>query len=696
MSIIQRIRDKGAWVLFGIIALALIAFILQDGVRQGGGLFTNTTVLGEVNGQTLLKASFDEKLNDLEQMAQGQGGPREELMEQLWNQEVDQLLLKEQYEKLGLMVSPKELSDLLFGPNSPLKQEFTDPATGEFRVNDARNAIAQMKRSKSAEQTRMVNTVYINPAVERILRIKYQSLLLQSSYIPKWLVEKQIADNNSIATMSYVYYPYNAMPDTAVKVSDDDIASYVKKHANEYQKLEETRNITYVAFSAAPSSSDSANVYNELMSLKDSFATTKDAGLFLAKNSSALPFYDSYFSKSRIQQLNKDTLVRIPVGQVFGPYVDGNNYVLAKMINSKTWPDSARVRHILIAFNDPNTRQPIRNDSMASKLADSIRNAIITGADFNALCTRYSNDPGSKDKGGVYEYFPQGQMVAEFNDFSFDKPVGTKGIVKTEFGYHYIEVLGQKNPNPAYKIAYLAKPILAGTETEAAAAAAAAQFLAAAKDARKFSDEATRLKKPLQSISDIRENDYSVGTLGQSRTLVRWIYQNDAGDISEPTSIGDQVIVALINGIFPKGTMSVAEAKPLVENIVRNEKKATLITTTKFKGKNLDEIAKNIQAPVQKADTLFFSAPFIAGVGNEPAVVGAAFNKSQIGKTSSPIRGTTGVFAIQTESAGARPSMQDTESFKQSLMQLLRSSSFRSQDALRKAAKIKDNRFQFN
>ena len=139
MSIIQRIRDKGAWVLFGIIALALIAFILQDGVRQGGGLFTNTTVLGEVNGQKLLKASFDEKLNDLEQMAQGQGGPREELMEQLWNQEVDQLLLKEQYDKLGLMVSPKELSDLLFGPNSPLKQEFTDPATGEFRVNDARN-----------------------------------------------------------------------------------------------------------------------------------------------------------------------------------------------------------------------------------------------------------------------------------------------------------------------------------------------------------------------------------------------------------------------------------------------------------------------------------------------------------------------------------------------------------------------------
>jgi peptidyl-prolyl cis-trans isomerase D len=696
MSIIQRIRDKGAWVLFGIIALALIAFILQDGVRQGSGLFTNTTMLGEVNGRPILKVQFDEKLNDLEKIDAGQSGPREILMEQLWNQEVDQLILKDQYEKLGLMVSPKELAEILFGSNSPLKQEFTDPATGEFRANDARNAIAQSKRNKDPNYIKTINSTYINPTVERILRIKYQSMILQSSYVPKWLLEKQKTDNNSIATMSYVYYPYTAFPDSAAKVTDDDIAAYVKQHANEYQKEEETRNITYVSFSAAPSSSDSANVYNELMSLKDSFAATSDPGLFLAKNSSALPFYNSYFSKSRIQQINKDSLVRIPVGSVYGPYVDGNNYVLAKMINAKTWPDSAKVRHILIAFNDPNTRQPIRNDSMASKLADSIRNAIITGADFTALCSRYSNDPGSKDKGGVYDFFPQGQMVEEFNEFAFDKPVGSKGIVKTDFGYHYMEVLGQKNPSPAYKIAYLAKPILAGTETEAAASSAAAQFMAAAKNARKFADEATRLKKPLQSIADIRQNDYSVGTLGQSRTLVRWIYQNDVADISEPTMIGDQVIVALINGIFPKGTITVAEARPLVENLVRNEKKAKIIVTTKFKGKNLGEIAKNIQAPVQKADTLFFSAPFIPGIGNEPAVVGAAFNKAQIGKTSTPIRGTTGVFAIQTESAGARPSMQDTDSFKQSLMQLLRSGSFRSQDALRKAANIKDNRFQFN
>jgi peptidyl-prolyl cis-trans isomerase D len=259
-----------------------------------------------------------------------------------------------------------------------------------------------------------------------------------------------------------------------------------------------------------------------------------------------------------------------------------------------------------------------------------------------------------------------------------------------------MEVLGQKNPNPAYKIAYFAKPILAGTETEAAAATAAAQFIASAKNAKQFSDQATKSNLQLLGVSDIKQNDFNLGTLGQSRSLVRWVYQNSVGDVSEPTTIGDQVIVGLINGIFKKGTMSVAEAKPLVDNIVRNQKKAAIIASTKFKGSTLSEYTTSTASPIQKADSLSFSAPFISGIGSEPKVVGAAFNKSLLGKTSAPIIGTTGVFAIQADAVGARPSLQDPAAFKQSLLQMVRSGTFRSQESLKKAATIKDYRFQFN
>ena len=92
------------------------------------------------------------------------------------------------------------------------------------------------------------------------------------------------------------------------------------------------------------------------------------------------------------------------------------------------------------------------------------------------MVLKYSEDAGSKEKGGKYEMFPQAQMVGPFNDFSFDNSVGTKGVVKTDFGYHYIEVLKQTPRSPAYKIAYLSKAILPSSETIGAASAAAAAF----------------------------------------------------------------------------------------------------------------------------------------------------------------------------------------------------------------------------
>jgi peptidyl-prolyl cis-trans isomerase D len=695
MSVIQRIRDKGAWIVFGIIALALIAFILQDGVRRGGNTFSNTTTIGVINGEKLERTDFEEKLALAQRMYASQGAQREQLIGSVWNQEVEKTVMGQEYDKLGLQVSPKELTDILFGSNSPLKQEFTDPATGEFQVNMAKQAIANTKKSRNADQIKTINSVYIEPAVEKSLRNKYQTLLVQSAYIPKWLLEKQQADKNAIASFSYVYVPYLSVSDTAVKVSDDDIAAYVKKHSNEFVKQEETRNISYVSFSAAPTKADSANTLDLLLSLKKDFAASKDEEAFLAKSGSELPFYNSFFSKKRMQQANKDSLTSLPVGGVYGPYLDGSNYVIAKMISTKQWPDSAKARHILIGTVDPRTGKMLRTDSVAKKLADSIEVAIKAGADFTALCTRYSDDPGSKDKGGVYDYFPQGQMMIPFNDFAFDKPVGSKGVVKTEAGYHYMEVLGQKNPAPAYKIAYLAKAISASNETVNAANTSAAQFAANSKNPKLFNENALKEQKQVLSLGDIKQNDFSLGVLGQSRPLVRWIYEHEAGEISDPQEIGDQYVVAMVSAVNKAGTMSVAEAKPIVDNIVRNEKKARLILDTKFKGTSLETYSASTGAPILRADSLSFASPIISGIGNEPKITGAVFNRSLIGKTSEPIAGATGVFAVKIESNGAKAAGQDLESYKESLLQITRASFYRSMEALRRAAVIKDSRSKF-
>ena len=130
MSVIQTIRDRGTWIIFVIIAVALIAFILQDGAGRGGSAFSNSSVIAKVNGTSIERGDFEERLKSQEAMYAGQGATRDQLIGTVYNMEVDNIVLNQEFEKLGLTVSAKELNDILFGENSPLRQEFTDPNTG--------------------------------------------------------------------------------------------------------------------------------------------------------------------------------------------------------------------------------------------------------------------------------------------------------------------------------------------------------------------------------------------------------------------------------------------------------------------------------------------------------------------------------------------------------------------------------------
>jgi peptidyl-prolyl cis-trans isomerase D len=174
------------------------------------------------------------------------------------------------------------------------------------------------------------------------------------------------------------------------------------------------------------------------------------------------------------------------------------------------------------------------------------------------------------------------------------------------------------------------------------------------------------------------------------------VYDNKVGTISsEPTEIGDVYVVAMITSISEKGTMGVAEAKPLVEGLVRNELKAKQIIASKFKGSTLEDFVKSSSFPAQRVDSLSFASPFVPGVGAEPKVVGAAFNKSLIGKSTAPIEGTSGVFAVKPETISATAIMQDTQAIKSTLLQAVQSNIFRGFEAIKKSAKITDNRSTF-
>ena len=690
MSIIQNIRERGAWIIFGIIAIALIAFILQDGIgRKNGG--TDLLTLGKVNGEVINKIEFDEKLDlQLKQYA-SQGVKREQMIGYLWEQEVTRLLFKSEADKLGINVGSKEMSDVLFGNESPFRQEFTDPATGEFKINDAKNAIAQIKKGKNKDQIKQIEKFYIEPSIENRIRNKYQALVVKGVQVPKWLIEKQYTDLNNFASINFVQVPYNTISDSSIKVTNDDVAAYIKENSASYQVEETSRKIGYIGFSAAPTAADSLNTKNEINSLKEAFKNAPDASVYLNKVGTEIPYYNSYISKKTMQIPQKDSVLNVGVGNIYGPYVDGRNYTIAKILGVKQWSDSTSVRHILIATTNPQNGQQIKDDSSAKKLIDSISLAIRGGASFDALCEKYSDDGSSKSKGGNLGMFAQAQMVPTFNDFAFDNPVGTKSVIKTDFGYHYVEILKQTARGPAYKIAYLSKPINPSNETINAASTAAAQFSSTSKDVKSFNENAVKLGKQVLPAVGIKQNDFEIQGLGETRQMVRWVYEKKVNDVSEAFELGDTYIVAVITGEDKAGLASVETAKPQVEGIIRDQKKAEKIKPT-LKGGSIDAIAASVKSIVQKADSLNFTYSVIPGLGNEPKLVGAAFNKSLVNKVSAPIAGNAGVFVISVNNVSASQAIQDANFFKEESVNRTRSAIFRSNTSLKKVAKIEDNR----
>jgi len=559
-------------------------------------------------------------------------------------------------------------------------------------VNDAKQAIAQVKKSKNQEQINQIEKLYVKPSIENRLRNKYQALIVKGLQVPTWMVQKQYNELNSIANIDIVGIPYASISDSTIKVTDDEVAGYIKENPAAYQVEEASKSINYVGFSAAPTSADSASVLNAITSLKEDFQAAPDAAAFLNKAGSDLPFYNSYISGKTLQVPNKEEIIAAGVGNIYGPYVDGKNYTIAKLIGVKQWPDSASVRHILIATTGQNG-QLVRDDSTAKKLIDSIKSAIAGGVSFDEMVKKYSDDAGSKENGGKYDMFPQAQMVGPFNDFSFDNSVGSKGVVKTDFGYHYMEVLKQTPRSPAYKIAYLSKAILPSSETIGVAAAAAAAFASASKDIKTFNQEAVKLNKQSFPASDIKSMDYEIPGIGESRTLVRWVYENKINAVSEPTEIGDSYFVAIITGEEKAGLASVAKVRPEVEGILRDQKKATQIKQN-FKGSTIEAIAASAKTMVQPIDSINFNYSMIPGIGNEPKLVGAAFNKSFLNKPSAPIAGNAGVFVISVKSQGAKAATQDLASFESDLINRTRSVIYRTNIGLKKVAKIKDNRMK--
>jgi peptidyl-prolyl cis-trans isomerase D len=622
--------------------------------------------IGVVNGKEILFDEFNRNVIQEEEGLKSQGYPQtaaltQQALDKAWNQQITQIVLNQAFSNLGISVGKKEFNDLLFGANpSSIARQYLSNPQEPYNPTAVQQTITQIRKTGDANQKAQLNQLLNNMVLERQYE-KFTSILSNSLNTPKWLIEKQNADNSRMAKISYVKEVYASIPDSTIKITDEEIGSYVNKYPKQF-KQQESRSIAYVLFSAAPSKEDSADVLDQILGLKEKFATADSVPLFLASEGAS--YFDGYINANTIQIAAKDSIFRLPMGGVYGPYLDGNSYVLARMMGSKTLPDSVKCRHVLVS-ND--IASGGFTDSLAAAKIDSVKRAIEGGANWGEMVNKYNpQTDGSRQNNGEMTFsstqIQSEGFAQEFAKFIlFDGRPGERKVVKTSFGYHYIEIQSFINPTTHYKVAYLPREIIASQETDNAALNQANEFAAESRDHKSFESnyEKKWKSKGVQrnQAANIASWTSEIPGIGLSRNFVRTIYESEPGEVLKPERVDNNYVVAAVTEVLEEGTMSATKARGSVEPLLRNRKKATILQSKIGNVTTLEAAATALGGKtIEVADSLRISGAPNPSLGFEPRVIGAAFNSANQGKViNSVIPGLNGVFVVRVDQQTTTP-----------------------------------------
>lgn len=111
-------------------------------------------------------------------------------------------------------------------------------------------------------------------------------------------------------------------------------------------------------------------------------------------------------------------------------------------------PEKFSARHILVSLKSANGGKGLSEEEAKDRIA-KIQEELKAGKKLEELAKEYSDDPGSKDKGGLYTDIPYGRFAKEFEEAVRKQEIGqVGGPVKTAFGYHLIQVLARQPKEP--------------------------------------------------------------------------------------------------------------------------------------------------------------------------------------------------------------------------------------------------------
>jgi peptidyl-prolyl cis-trans isomerase D len=697
MAVLQKIRQRSL-LLIAVIGFSLLAFIVQDLYNNGG--FGNSTYIGSVNGKDISFEDFRVKVSNVEKSGQ-QGMTSTQAVNRVWDQEVAIALLSAEFEKLGIQAGEKHIIEALKTDQNIGQNPLFKNAKGEFDL-------AKFKEyfKSNPEQAQYIK----DREKDADLNAKYQiynTLLKGGLYTTEAEGKLKYEMEANKVNMDYVAVLYSSVKDSDIKVSDAEITEYMKKNEKKY-KADASRELDYIVIEDKASPEDEAEVktkvngllsgsvvYNQETGKNDTLAGFKGAvnTVDFVNENSDIPYDSTYTPKKDLPAEHADALFALAPGSIYGPYMRGPYYCISKAMGRKAGA-SAKASHILISYEGtqvPNKKEK-RTKEQAKAKAESLLAQVKANPTSFLMLALTNSDDSSAQQGGDLGYFAPGQMVKPFNDFVFGNPVGKIGLVETDFGFHIINVTDKQD---AVRLATIAQKIEPSEATTDKLYTQAVQFEMDAND-KDFDKTAKAQKLTVTPAVKVKEMDEVCGGLGPQRQIVRWAFdkETNVGDVKrfEVANMGN--VIVKLKKSNDKGLMTVEDAKPSVEPILKNKKKAAMLAA-KMKGSSLEAVAKSSGVAIQQAVDLTVENANIPNAGPERKVVGTAFAIG-VNKVSAPIEGNSGVYVVKPTLITKAPALKTHADYINKVKSQVQSYTGRVIPALKDNADIEDNRAKFN
>lgn len=663
MATLQNIRSKGPLLVI-VIGLALFAFIAGDAwkVLQPH----QSQDVGEVNGETISAQDFQalvEEYTEVVKFSSGMNALSDEqtnqIKDEVWRAYVNNKLIENEAEKLGLTVSKAEIQAIIDAGVHPMLQQtpFRNPQTGAFDKDMLKKFLVDYSKMNQAQMpaqyAEYYNSMYKfwsfveKSLVQARLQEKYQALIAKSLFSNP--VEAEDAFNGRVdqSDLLLAAIPYSSIVDSTIVIKESDLKAAYDKKKEQFRQYVESRNIKFIDVQVTASPEDKAALQKEMDEYTAQLnGAPADYTTFVRSTGSTSPYVDLFYTS---QALPADVVARldsVSVGGVYGPYynVSDNTISSFKKIATAVMPDSIQYRQIQVTAEDA---------AKVKTLSDSIYNAIKGGADFAEIAKKYgqtgeptwitsANYEGAQVDGDNLKYITAITTLGQ-NELT-NLTLGQANVI--------LQVTNKKAMKDKYKVAVIKRPVEFSKETYSKAYNDFSQFIASNNTLDKMVANAEDAGYKLLDRNDLYSSEHGIGGVRGTKEALKWAFAAKVGEVSGLYECGesDHMLVVGVESIIPEGYRPLAAVKDQLRNeILRDKKAEKIMADMKAAGATSFDQYKNMANAVSDSiKHVTFAAPaYVPVLRSSEPLVGAYASIAELNKLSAPIKGMGGVFVLQ-------------------------------------------------